>query len=259
MLEQGLPAALDEAVLLMDRHHDEMALAGGEGATCVCAHLIQAISTIAYGTSRGETCAASRSPGSCVPSGIQWDLTKVIWLVSCAVKSAEALTASHQAQLARLLIQDGLWPLLLRAASSSSDAAMTTAAFKETLISWLATMHAPRTDATAANSCKGTGEVGGASAAVGGEAPAVAPEVWEEGMALVRCLKTGWKMTGGVGEREAHEALEMAMLVYAKRKKAPAPALALILLERPAEEMSRAAEHFAAAPLPDEGLATVRG
>jgi hypothetical protein len=256
VLEQGLEAALDEAVLLVERHH-EMALDSGEDATCVCAHLIETISAMAHGTSRGATSAASRSPASSVPSGIQWDLSKIIWLVSCAVKSAEALTANHQAQLARLLVRDGLWPQLLRAASSSSDAARATSTFKETLIAWLAAMHAPQGDETGANSGKGAGKVGDASASGGGEAHAVAPGVWEEGLALVRCLKTGWKIPGGVGEREASEALEMAMLTYAQRAAAPAPALALILLDRPAEEMSSAAERFAGAPLPDEGLATV--
>ena len=255
---QVLPAALEEGVDRIQNGGDEISSDDRDGG-CACGHLIDTMSAVAYGVPQAGR-STTPSPGgvtdktSQLPSGVQWDLSKMFGLLSCAVKNAEGLTRSQQARLARLLVRDGLWPLMLRAAASSGDAEHATTEFKQAIISWLACMSraSAEQDKCAATAKGRAGEPCFAGIA---EASELAPDVWEEGTALVRCLKTGWKRTGGIGEREAQETLEMTFRVYAERPRPPSPALALILLDWPTESISRCAQRFAGAPLPDSGLA----
>jgi hypothetical protein len=207
--------------------------AGGEEEHSLLGHLVETLHSVAYGSHAPEGSAArhkapsSASKASQSPSGIQWDMAHVTHILALAARctppasACKGLARAQQAMLARLLVRDGLWAALLRQCAQSADARDASSTFRVAVLAWLAHMHppAPGPQSEARVTCHVTL---GAS-----EAEEVAPNVWEEGQALVKCVKTGWKMAG-IGAQEAQQTLAATFHIYLTMPARPAPALALV-------------------------------
>jgi len=232
--------------------------AGGQKGHSLLGHLVETLHAVAYGSHAPEGGGARQKASHQSPSGIQWDMAHVTRLLAlaarctppasacpggCACCWCKGLTAGQQAMLARLLVREGLWATLLRQCARDADARGASLAFRGALLAWLAHMHP-----SAHGPQSETHSSWGAS-----EAEEVAPMVWEEGQALAKCVKTGWKMAG-IGAQEAQQTLAATFHIYLTMPARPAAALALVLLDCPADVVCRGAQDVAGVAVSDEAL-----